>query len=312
LSLIPARRGPPEGRGKRASGVQDGAAGDDEAAGGDDAAGGDEAAGGDDAAGDDEAAEDSVVAPVFDRTVEEGTRRLVRTWPGLLATGLVGGMDVGIGVMALALVRSQSGSALLGSVAFGIGFVALTLSGSELFTENFLIPVAAIVAGHARWRSLARLWAGTLVMNLLGGWILMGLIVVGLPQLKPTLVTLGAHFVAIGLGRQALAAAVLGGGVITLMTWMQHGSDSTVAKLIAAWSAAFLLAAGSLNHAIVMSMEMFGALEAGAPFGYLAWLKAFGIACLGNLLGGVGLVTILRLIQVGRAKIEAEREAAAT
>jgi formate/nitrite transporter FocA (FNT family) len=69
--------------------------------------------------------------------------------------------------------------------------------------------------------------------------------------------------------------------------------------LLAAIAAAFLLAAGSLNHAIVVSIEMFAALHAGAPFGYLDWLGILGWACLGNLVGGIGLVTVLRLIQVG-------------
>ena len=261
-----------------------------------------------DAVEDSELAGDQALAPVFDRTVEEGTRRLTRTLPGLLATGWVGGMDVGIGVLALALVRQQSGSELLGSLAFGIGFLFLTLASSELFTENFLVPIAALVARRSTVRALARLWLGTLVMNLVGGWVIMGIVVAGLPQLRPTLVELGQHFVTIGLGWQAFSAAVLGGGIITLMTWMHHGTDSEPARLVASISAAFLLAAGSLNHAIVMSLEMFAALESGAPFGYLAWGKALAVALAGNVVGGVGFVTVLRLIQVGRAKIDRERE----
>lgn len=253
---------------------------------------------------------DQVVAPVFDRTVEEGIRRLNRTWPGLLATGWVGGMDVGVGIMALALVKHSTGSEALGALAFGIGFIALTMASSELFTENFLVPIAAIVAGRGGIGQLAKLWAGTLVMNLLGGWVFMAIVGVGLPQLSGTLVDLGRHFVTIGLGWQALAAAVLGGGIITLMTWMQHSTEAEMPKLVAAVSAAFLLAIGSLNHAIVMSLEMFAALEVGAPFGYVAWVKAFGVACAGNVIGGVGFVTVLRMVQVGRAKIEQEREAA--
>ena len=44
---------------------------------------------------------------------------------------------------------------------------------------------------------------------------------------------------------------------------------------------------------------MFAALHAGAPFGYLDWLGTLGWACLGNMIGGIGLVTVLRLVQVG-------------
>jgi formate/nitrite transporter FocA (FNT family) len=253
---------------------------------------------------------DPGLASVFDRTVEEGSRRLGRTWPGLLATGVVGGIDVGLGVLALALVVQDTGSHLLGGLAFGIGFIALTLANSELFTENFLVPIATLAAGRSNWYALVRLWVGTLLLNLVGGWVIMAVVVTGLPQLRPTLIELGQHFVTIGHGRQALAAAVLGGTVITLMTWMQHGTDSVGARLVAALAGAFLLAAGSLDHAIVVSLEMFAALQLGAPFGYLDWLATLGVAIVGNMVGGIGLVTLLRLVQVGRSKIDHERDLA--
>ena len=71
-------------------------------------------------------------------------------------------------------VYHATGSRLLGALAFGIGFIALTLAGSELFTENFLVPVNAVVAGQAKVRQLLRLWGGTLAANLAFGWIMGG------------------------------------------------------------------------------------------------------------------------------------------
>ena len=53
----------------------------------------------------------------------------------------------GVGVFALLLVEHATDNSLLGALAFGIGFIALTLANSELFTENFLVPVAAVAAG---------------------------------------------------------------------------------------------------------------------------------------------------------------------
>jgi formate/nitrite transporter FocA (FNT family) len=81
-----------------------------------------------------------------------------------------------MGVLAFLLVFQVSHNELAAAIAFGIGFVALALANSELFTENFLVPIAAIVARRAPLSSLFRLWAGTLVMNLLGGWVIMGLL----------------------------------------------------------------------------------------------------------------------------------------
>jgi formate/nitrite transporter FocA (FNT family) len=91
---------------------------------------------------------------------------------------------------------------------------------------------------------------------------------------------------------------------------MERNTDSAVAKIIAAEIAGFLLAAGHLNHAIVASLEMFAALHAGATFGYLTWLRLLGWAVLGNVVGGVLFVTMLRLVQVGARAILQERDRA--
>ena len=246
----------------------------------------------------------------FHKTMQEGEQRLARSLPALLATGAVGGIDVGMGVLGLLLVLTLTGNEVAGALAFGIGFIALTLANSELFTENFLVPIAPIAAGRARVRSLLRLWLGTLIMNLIGGWIITLIVDAALPEVRPVAITLGERFVHQGIGTTSFASAVLGGVVITLMTWMERGTDSVVAKIIAAEVAAFLLAAGHLNHAIVASLEMFAALHAGATFGYLTWLKLLGWAVLGNVVGGVLFVTVLRLVQVGAHTIRVERHRA--
>lgn len=54
------------------------------------------------------------------------------------------------------------------------------------------------------------------------------------------------------------------------------------------------------------SLLVFAALQAGAPFGYLDWLKVAGTVTAGNLVGGLGLVTLVRLVQVGPRRVERE------
>ena len=232
------------------------------------------------------------------RTVDEGVTRLSRTLPSLLSTGLVGGADVAVGVFAMFIVRDATHNEMAASLAFGIGFIALTLASSELFTENFLVPVAAVVARKATALSVGRLWAGTLVMNLVGGWLIMGLISSGFPRLGTVAVEVGKVYPGIGIGWRSMAGAILGGAVITLMTWMERSTESVPAKLVAAVTAAFVLAAAPLNHVIVVSLEMFAGLQHGAPYGYLDWVTVAGWYAIGNLIGGLGLVTGLRMIQI--------------
>lgn len=255
----------------------------------------------------DESVSEAVVEETFLAVVDEGRRRVSRRPVSLLGTGIVGGIDVGTGVMGLLYIENQTNNKLLGGLAFSFGFVVLALARSELFTEDFLIPVSTVIARQARLRMLLRLWAGTLVANLAGGWVFCWFIVHGFPQLQHTAVTAGTYYVDLGFGVKAFSLAVLGGTVITLMTWMQHSTEAPVARITAAIGAGFLLAALRLDHAIVNSLLMFAALQTGhAKFGYLQWAETAGFAAFGNMVGGVGLVTVLRLFQVSQ-KVKDER-----
>ena len=248
------------------------------------------------------------VPGAFERSIDEGHERAARTWPALIATGVVGGLDVGVGVMCLLLVRHETGNPLLGALFFPIGFIALTLGNSELFTENFLVPVASLVAKRITPLQVVRLWIGTLVANLAGGWMIAWLIANAFPKIMPTAAETAAEYQATGIGATSFASAVLGGMVITLLTWMLHSTKSAPARVMAAYAFAFALAVGPLEHSIVGSIEQFVALIQGASFGYADWLGFVGWAALGNLVGGIGLVTTIRLVQVGRREIEREQQ----
>jgi formate/nitrite transporter FocA (FNT family) len=253
---------------------------------------------------------DEGVREAFEGAVVEGDARLNRSLLAVLATGAVGGVDLGIGVLAMLTVRHATGSELLGGLAFAVGFIALVLGRSELFTENFLVPILSVVAGRGRWRDVGRLWAGTMVANLVGGWVIMAIVVAGVPQLRTsdTLVEVGNHFAAQGITLTTFASAVLGGASITLLTWMERSTDAVIGKIVAAVSIAFVLTATPLLHSIVTSLEMFGTLWVDPALGYGDWAGIFGWAVLGNVVGGVLLVTVLRLAQATGAAQQGPHE----
>ncbi len=255
-------------------------------------------------------AEDEV-SQAFDTIVSEGAQRLHRTWREVLSTGLAGGLEVATGVLAYFAVLAETGSHLLAGLAFSIGFIALLLARSELFTEGFLVPVTAVVAGRAGGWQLGRLWGGTLVANLVGGWLVTWLIMTGLPELRPTAVESATHFVHAPLDLRAVSLALLAGSTLTLMTRMQHGTTSDPAKIVAAIAGGFLLAGLSLFHSILDSLIIFAALHAGAPFGYADWLAWFWYTALLNMAGGLLVVTFLRLLR-SKELIQRERAAAAS
>ncbi|OBF29084.1 formate transporter [Mycobacterium sp. ACS1612] len=246
----------------------------------------------------------------FGRMIDEGTQRLHRTWREVLVTGFFGGTEVAMGVLAYVSVLRATHDPLLAGLAFSIGFLALMLGRSELFTEGFLVPVTTVVAKRASIWQMLKLWAGTLAANLAGGWVLMWLIMLAFPQLHEQVVESAAHFATAPMTMQNLALAVLGGMVITLMTRMQHGTDAVIGKIAAAVAAAFLLAGLQLFHSVLDSLLIFGALiTQDAPFGYLDWLAWFGYTVVGNVVGGLVLVTLLRLLR-SKDRLEEERVAA--
>jgi formate/nitrite transporter FocA (FNT family) len=235
----------------------------------------------------------------FDRLVSEGKDRLQRPLIPLVATGILGGIDVGVGVLAFLVVDHETGQPLLGAAAFTIGFIALLMARSELFTENFLVPVTARVAGHGSWAQLGRLWLITLAANLAGGFVMAAMVIVSVPGLRLTAASLGAHYARLGISWRSLLLAILAGVVITLMTRMQHATEDFGPRLVAAVAMSFVLVAAKLFHSVLDSIFMFAGLIGGhAPYTWADWAGALGWSALGNVIGGVGLVTSIRLLRV--------------
>ena len=218
----------------------------------------------------------------FIRMVDEGAQRLHRSWREVVVTGFFGGTEVAMGVLAYLSVLHATNNDLLAGLAFSIGFLALLLGRSELFTEGFLVPVTAMAAKRASFGQLLKLWSGTLAGNLAGGWVLMWLIGTAFPKLQTQTVASATHYATAPLSAESLSLAVLGGMVITLMTRMQHGTDSVTGKIAAAVAGAFLLAGLQMFHSIL---------------GLAAHLR-----CAAHREGAVRLPRLARLVRLHRGR----------
>ncbi len=253
--------------------------------------------------------EEPELEETYDRLIEEGHERLDRPLLPLLATGFLGGIDVGVGVLMFLVVKAETDSHLLASLAFTVGFVALLLANSELFTENFLVPVISVVAKVGTLTQLLRLWGVTLVANLAGGFVMAAMIVIALPSVHETAVTAGTHYAELGVSWRSFFLAVLAGAVITLLTRMQHATESLGVKLVPAIFMSFVLIGAELFHSILDSILMFAGLLTGeADYGYVDWLGALGWATFGNLVGGLVLVTAVRLLRISHRVEESRAE----
>ncbi len=246
----------------------------------------------------------------IDRILEEGIPRLKRGWVDLLSTAIVGGIEVGFGVLAFLVVLEATGNELLAGLAFSIGFVALLLGHSELFTEGFLVPVTVVVAKKAKLWELLRFWAGTLMGNLIGAALVGWLIAHAYPRLHETVNGTAGEFISSPLSVQTLCLAFLAGGALTLLTRMHNGTDSDVAKVLSSIGIAFLLAGGGLFHSVLDSVLSFTSLATGSSsFSFVDWLGWIWWVLLANMAGGLLLTTLLRLVR-SRERLQEVREQA--
>ena len=243
--------------------------------------------------------EEPELEETYDRLVLEGHERLDRPLLPLLSTGLLGGVDVGMGVLIYLVVLAETDNPLLASLAFTVGFVALLLAKSELFTENFLVPVISVIAKVGTLSQLARLWVVTLATNLVAGFVTAWMIVVALPDVHEVAVKTGSHYAHLGVSWRSFFLAVLAGAVITLLTRMQHATENLGVQLVPAVLMSFVLVGAQLFHSVLDSIFMFAGLLTGkADYNYLDWLGALGWSAFGNLVGGIVLVTGIRLLRI--------------
>ena len=240
-----------------------------------------------------------------ERIIALGKPRLHRSFPMQVLTGAVAGGEIAFGVLALVVVEHETGSLLLGALAFSIGLLAMQLGHSELFTEGFLVPVTTVAAKEGTVRQLLLLWSGTWLGNMIGGWVAMLLVVTGFPELHELIVEHGTEYAETSIGWGPLALAVLAGAALTLMTRMHNGTEDEMARVVATVAIAFVVAGTGVLHSVLDALFLFGAILAGSSVGYGDWARFEWWVVLANMAGGILLVTATRLVR-SKDKIEEE------
>lgn len=242
----------------------------------------------------------------FDRQVGEGRQRLARPRPQQFVTGLMGGMEISLGILIGMRVTDLTGSQLLGGVAFSFGFIILLLAHSELFTEGFLVPTFAVIARRARLLQLVRFWFYTFLGNLVGGLVIMWATVTAFPDSNDVLLRHGERFASLTPTLQTVLMAIIAGIAITLMTRMQMGTSEVIGKIVAALFGGILLFGFGMLHSVLDTLIMLGAWCAGSSvtpldiLGFLWWIIPL------NMFGGIVCVALPRALQA-RDRVRMER-----
>jgi formate/nitrite transporter FocA (FNT family) len=241
---------------------------------------------------------------ILEQEITAGLTELERPAAALLLSGLSAGLDVSLGLLLMAVMRtltegvlSKPVSEILVAMMYASGFLFVVLGRTELFTEHTTLAVLPVLDGRASLKQLLRLWALIYVANQTGA-----------AAFAAFLTFLGPHLgvieprvfgdIASGLvdhpGWVILLSAVLAGWLMGLLSWLVAASRDTIGQIFIVGLVTTAIGLCHLHHAVAGTAEVLAGVFSGrgatmADFGkFLLW------ATLGNLIGGIVFVALLK------------------
>ncbi len=240
---------------------------------------------------------------IYKQVATNARQELKRTNTALGISGFGGGVFMGLSALGVSMAVSMLGNSptahLVSSMFYPLGFIVVIIGRAQLFTENTLYPVALVLAEKRQFWNTMRLWAVVLPSNVAGAFsfaMLAAWTSAFDSSTIDSLATLGLHATQ-HPATQVFWSGVIAGCVIALTAWMVSGSHSITGSVMIIWMLMFIVGLGNFAHCIASSCEIFVAiLTHRTPWvSYPMW---FFPAVMGNICGGVGLVTILEYGQV--------------
>lgn len=240
---------------------------------------------------------------IFKAVLENARAELRRSSGTLAFSGVVGGLTLGLSGLAVSAIQSIVGTSpwaqLVSYLIYPVGFIAVIIGRAQLFTENTLYPVVLVLDEPRYFRDTLRLWGVVFSANILGAFCF-ALLAVKSEALRPEIVS---HLVELGRNSaegtmgSLFWSGILGGWLIALVAWVVTASHWTIGQLTIVWLLTFVVGVGKFSHCIVTSGEIISAVLNGAlpALAYLRWLVP---ATLGNIVGGVVMVSLLNYGQV--------------
>lgn len=246
---------------------------------------------------------------ILEQVIQNGHEELNRSTHALAFSGVAGGMTMGLTGLGVAIAKSTLGNGqwqeIVAYALYPIGFIAVIIGRAQLFTENTLYPVIIVLDEHRRVLSMMRLWATVFWSNVFGA-VLFSILTVRVPSLLPAyreaLMALGVAALGTTTGH-IFWSGVIGGWIIALVAWMVSASHWTIGQIAIIWMLTYMVGIGRFAHCIATSGEILAAVAGGMTTvdAYLHWLL---FATLGNIIGGVTIVSLLNYGQVKAGESE--------
>lgn len=246
---------------------------------------------------------------------DEGEQELERKTGALALSGLAAGLSMGFSFLAEALLTAGLPDTVwrstIASFGYAVGFIIVVLARQQLFTESTLTALLPLFTKRDRKTLFGtlRLWAIVLVSNIVGTWIFAALVHAhGLfpPAVTPALQAIAAKAVHAGVA-STFVRAFFAGWLIALMVWILPSAQSSRPFIVLIIT--YIVALAQLSHIVAGSAEAAYGVLSGAATLSSYFLVFFAPTLLGNMLGGIVMVSVLNHGSIA-TEIEEKLEAA--
>ena len=235
---------------------------------------------------------------------KDGDEELRRPISALAWSGLAAGLSMGFSFVAEALFRTYIPAVpwrpLITNLGYPLGFLIVIVGRQQLFTENTLTAIIPLLARRnlATFWQVLRLWGVVLAANITGAHIF-AWVIGNTPVLHQkfhlALGQLATEAADVSFGN-AILRGIFAGWLIAMVVWMLAATDSNRIPIIILMT--YIVGLAGLTHIVAGSVEVLFLVMTGAKT-WLSFAAGYMLPTLiGNMLGGVALVSALNHAQV--------------
>lgn len=240
---------------------------------------------------------------IYEVIAASGHEELNRPTTSLAWSAIVAGICMCFSLFAEGFIYALSGSEthnyLLENLGYTVGFIIVILGRFQLFTENTITVILPLLEKRTLQYFLKtmRLWGIVLLFNMVGTF-LVAVMTLHLPFFTAdhiaAFLKISLHAVDMPAG-EIFFKAIPAGFLIAALVWMMpnvKGTSFFIVMLIT-----YLIAIGDFAHIIAGSVEAFLVMLNGS-LPVIDGLRYLILACLGNIIGGTGLFTLMAYAQI--------------
>ncbi len=251
---------------------------------------------------------------VYETIRREGEDELQRPAAALAWSALAAGLSMGFSFITEALLMArlpdQPWRPLIARAGYCVGFLIVILGRQQLFTENTLTVVLPLLVRKnlSTLLRMLRLWVVVLLANLFGTYLFalcIARISLFEPAVQQSLTEIAFAHTGASFGT-ILMRSIFAGWLIALMVWLLPGAESSKVFIIVVIT--YLVGISGFNHIIAGSTIMFFLIATKSLTWSGYFLHFFLPTILGNMIGGLSLVTALGHAQVAGGKEDSEAQ----